>query len=211
MKISYLFIGISVLIIILCGIYIGNNNHLTIKSKYTFAFMDSVDVNLEFVTTQYKIKIEVSLWDSTFSNPFLVTDWLDCIPNENFIYTLFLPFDSLRVFWRGQHKLDTLLSPWSTIFYFDLIIIKDIKVYPTLCSGCDGINFKNLPNGSKLTIYNILGKKVREYANIKTNEIKWDLKNKKGKIVSSGVYFYIVKYKIDHKLRLAKGKISYIK
>ena len=49
----------------------------------------------------------------------------------------------------------------------------------------------------KITIYNILGQKVKvlanEYQSAGHKSVVWDGKNQKGKVVASGVYFYKIK------------------
>lgn len=55
-----------------------------------------------------------------------------------------------------------------------------------------GITFSNLPDNSKLIIYNFLGEPVFKKSGLSGRFI-WDIKNNSDKTVSSGLYLYYVK------------------
>ncbi|HOD18533.1 MAG TPA: T9SS type A sorting domain-containing protein [Candidatus Cloacimonadota bacterium] len=86
--------------------------------------------------------------------------------------------------------------------------------YPNPCNGKSGTVFcfdpKQVQNAS-LTIYNILGQKVRVFGKDDINQsrgnIVWNGKDDNGKPVASGVYFYILKSKTGK----ASGKLLLLK
>ncbi|MCC7430246.1 T9SS type A sorting domain-containing protein, partial [bacterium] len=67
--------------------------------------------------------------------------------------------------------------------------------FPNPFNPTTKINYElKINNKARLTIYNIIGEKVREFALEKPKgEIVWDGKDERGNTVSSGVYFYQLK------------------
>jgi len=72
----------------------------------------------------------------------------------------------------------------------------------------DGIFFTNLEPGYKIMIYNLAGDPVRKDES-PGYTYKWDITNKSGRQVSSGLYLYIVKNNKNKKV--ASGKIIVIR
>lgn len=89
-----------------------------------------------------------------------------------------------------------------------------IIVYPNpVISGTDELIFDNLPTTGKIKIYiyDFAGNLIKSLSDTQlsqsNNWIAWDLRNEAGKKVSSGVYFYLIKYSDDYK----NGKISIVR
>ncbi len=90
---------------------------------------------------------------------------------------------------------------------------EDIKVYPNpvyleTSDGNPVVNFIALPDNKKgnIYIYDTAGDLIFEKELKDQTRFNWDLKNHKGKRVSSGIYFYIIRMGDYHK----KGKIGVI-
>jgi len=71
------------------------------------------------------------------------------------------------------------------------------------------ITFKNLTDQCKIRIYNIAGELIYEQEFTNTNgKAEWNLKNRSGKDVASGVYIYLITNNQNQK---AVGKIGIIR
>jgi competence ComEA-like helix-hairpin-helix protein len=85
----------------------------------------------------------------------------------------------------------------------------NVICYPNPCKGYDKITFKNLTDQCKIQIYTIARELVFEQEYNNTNGIaEWNLKNKEGKNVASGVYIYLI---TNDQKQKATGKIGIIK
>jgi len=94
-----------------------------------------------------------------------------------------------------------------TPIYSDL---SHFNVYPnpwTPYSIRDGIYFDNIPAGTNLRIYNIAGELIDEQFNLPGGTAKWDLRNKSGEKVASGIYLYVIETATERRT----GKILVIK
>jgi uncharacterized repeat protein (TIGR01451 family) len=69
-----------------------------------------------------------------------------------------------------------------------------------------GINFKNLPSGTRIRLFTISGRLVQTINVPAGGNIMWDIKNASGNTVASGVYLYI----IDANGQTKKGKLVVI-
>lgn len=76
-------------------------------------------------------------------------------------------------------------------------------------SGSKTIIFVGLTDDASLRIYNVAGELIRELNdNVSNGKLTWDVKNKDGEVVASGVYIYVITNpKGDKKL----GKVAIIK
>ncbi|MBA7481213.1 hypothetical protein ES707_16683 [subsurface metagenome] len=77
--------------------------------------------------------------------------------------------------------------------------LDNVKVYPNPYkpgSGglfdASGISFVGLAGETKIKIYNIAGELVLEQDNNEYPDYEWNIRNKKGKKVASGVYIYLI-------------------
>jgi len=85
----------------------------------------------------------------------------------------------------------------------------NVIAYPNPCKGYGNITFKNLTDQCKIRIYNIAGELIFEQEFTNTNgNAEWNLKNRSGKDVASGVYIYLITNNQNQK---ATGKIGIIK
>jgi len=84
--------------------------------------------------------------------------------------------------------------------------------YPNPCNlryGCNGVVFTKLSVICEIRIYNISGEHIITlYKNTNSEKYGWDLKDKNGIIVPSGLYFFYIK---DDKGVTKKGKIVIIR
>jgi len=60
-------------------------------------------------------------------------------------------------------------------------------------NSTQGVTFLYLPAASQVTIFNILGQKIKTLHGDSGNAIDWDLKDRHGRRVTSGIYFFKVK------------------
>ncbi|MGC9337071.1 MAG: S8 family serine peptidase [Candidatus Cloacimonadia bacterium] len=89
-----------------------------------------------------------------------------------------------------------------------------IIVYPNPVVPNSGrVIFDNLPTSGKVKIYiyDFAGNLVKSLSDTQLsqsmNRVEWDLRNDAGREISSGVYFYLIKYSDDYK----NGKISVVR
>ncbi|MBP7792292.1 MAG: T9SS type A sorting domain-containing protein [Candidatus Goldbacteria bacterium] len=78
--------------------------------------------------------------------------------------------------------------------------------YPDKASG-GAVKFINLPKNTKVIIYTVSGEMVQAYKNV-TSTILWDARNIKGKLVSTGIYYYVISW--EHGEKKKTGKIFVI-
>jgi hypothetical protein len=75
-------------------------------------------------------------------------------------------------------------------------------------SGQTQIKFGNLTDGSTIKVFTIMGELVWQYQNAPGETIHpWDVTNKSGEPVASGVYIYQIKNAFDEK----RGKLIIIR
>jgi hypothetical protein len=92
------------------------------------------------------------------------------------------------------------------------IYVGDIEIYPnpfnpsTAAGGV--MKFANMPGDSVITIYTISGEAVLNFYS-KQSVVPWDGKNMNGKVVSPGIYYYLIRLK--NSTRVLTGKIFVIK
>ncbi len=82
--------------------------------------------------------------------------------------------------------------------------LNDSYCYPNPAK--EKVVFDKIPNGSSIEIYSLNGDLIKKII-VKDRNAIWYLKNKAGKEVGSGVYFYVIKYNNFCKT----GKISITK
>ncbi|MBU0456489.1 MAG: T9SS type A sorting domain-containing protein [Gammaproteobacteria bacterium] len=88
--------------------------------------------------------------------------------------------------------------------------LTNIIAYPNPCKGHNKITFKNLTDQCKITIYNIAGELIFEQEFTNTHgKVEWNLKNKSGKDVASGVYIYLITNNQNQKPGI--GKIGIVR
>ncbi len=87
--------------------------------------------------------------------------------------------------------------------------VGEIFVYPNIFNPDKGgtVKFINLPKNTMVVIYTISGEMVQVYKNV-SSTILWDGKNIKERIVSTGVYYYVISW--EKGSRKKKGKIFVI-
>jgi len=106
----------------------------------------------------------------------------------------------------------TLIVDSDDVLNDELVSIKSISYPNPFVIGNEKrnnicIKFKNLQKSNELlNIFNIKGQLVKELK-LKNNMAVWDLKNNNGKIVSPGIYFYMIKDRKDKET----GKIILLK
>ncbi len=57
----------------------------------------------------------------------------------------------------------------------------------------DLVTFVNVPEKSRVLIFNVLGQLIKELNLETTGAVQWDLRNQNGRSVPSGIYFFLVK------------------
>jgi len=85
-----------------------------------------------------------------------------------------------------------------------------IHVFPNPFKPSKGdsfITFRNIPLYSRITITTLSGELVRELSNNTTTDVIWDVKNRGGKDLSSGTYFY----RVDFSSGSSTGKLTVIR
>jgi hypothetical protein len=84
-------------------------------------------------------------------------------------------------------------------------------VYPNPCyskRACTGITFTRLTLNATINIYTVSGEKVKKIVkNNNIDSVGWDLRNEDGKLVTSGLYLYIIHADGSSK----KGKIVVVR
>ncbi len=89
--------------------------------------------------------------------------------------------------------------------------LSNTKVYPNpfkSSAGHDRIVFMDLTEGSTIKIYTLSGKLVKKIKEQTGGMAEWNIRNKRGKKVSSGIYIYLITNKSGEK---KKGKIAIVK
>jgi len=90
--------------------------------------------------------------------------------------------------------------------------VKTAHVYPNPCNikkGCNNITFVRLTSKCQMRIFSISGEEIKVIdKNSDINSIGWDLKNKNGNYVSSGLYLFYIK---DSQGSTKTGKIVIIR
>ena len=85
-------------------------------------------------------------------------------------------------------------------------------VYPNPCNlrkGCNGVVFTNLSLICEIKVYTIAGEHlITLYKNTNSKEYGWDLKDKNGIIIPSGLYLFYIK---DNNGVTKKGKFVVIR
>ncbi len=63
----------------------------------------------------------------------------------------------------------------------------------TIARHADRVEFLNVPLQTQITIFNILGQKIKTIRPMGSNTVFWDLKDRQNRYVASGTYLYLVK------------------
>jgi len=87
-----------------------------------------------------------------------------------------------------------------------------IIAYPNpykLSGESKAIKFVNLPPNCTVQIYTISGEGVISLNTFTNSRVVWDGKNRKGREVSAGIYYYVVLNKYSK--QVVKGKVFIIK
>jgi hypothetical protein len=87
--------------------------------------------------------------------------------------------------------------------------IADIVVFPQpLRTGDEALFFANIPYGTSIRIYNLNGQFITNLRETDQNGgIRWDMRDKSGKIVSNGIYIYQATFQNENKI----GKFTIVK
>ncbi|MEF3280198.1 MAG: T9SS type A sorting domain-containing protein [Elusimicrobiota bacterium] len=92
------------------------------------------------------------------------------------------------------------------------VTVEKAYAFPNPCNlryGCNGVAFTKLTLICEIRIFTISGEHVATINKNSNNEsISWDLKDKNGKIVSSGLYIFYIK---DNGGNTRKGKLVIIR
>lgn len=68
-----------------------------------------------------------------------------------------------------------------------------IKKNPVvIAQHADQVQFLNVPSPSHITIYNVLGQKIKSIKVINSANVFWNLKDQGNRLVPSGAYFYLI-------------------
>lgn len=85
------------------------------------------------------------------------------------------------------------------------------RTYPNPCKRNDKVYFSNLQVRANIEIYDLSGNLINEVdKNNSSTSVYWNLANKEGEKVASGIYVYVVTYPDDNS-RQEKGKIAVIR
>jgi hypothetical protein len=87
--------------------------------------------------------------------------------------------------------------------------LSGVKVYPNPCRSdktCSGVTFNGLPANATVKIFTTSGHLVREIDG--SGQLTWDLKNKSGETVASGLFLYMV---TDGQGNKTRGKVAVIR
>lgn len=126
------------------------------------------------------------------SNSDLVSDQINCILIEK----------SGEVWIGTEHGLSKYTPPKKKVVSFP---------NPVIVTYMDGstVKFKNIPLGAqKIKIYTLAGELVKQIEPDVSWEWKWDLKNKAGELVASGIYLFYLQVK---KGKGTLGKIAVVR
>lgn len=97
---------------------------------------------------------------------------------------------SKRVIGRTQH-----LSKFQIVSVLPASSISNAKVFPNPFQSSKGhteIKFTNIPEGTRIKIYTIVGQLVKELFADSTGRASWDVKNSSGKEVASDIYLAMI-------------------
>jgi hypothetical protein len=112
-----------------------------------------------------------------------------------------------RYFWRvNVYDLDLLVAASDPGSFFT----GTIHVFPNPFKPSQGntnITFRNIPLYSKIQITTLSGELVREFTGNISTDVVWDVKNKEGRDLASGVYYY----RIDFQSGSSTGKLAVIR
>ena len=76
--------------------------------------------------------------------------------------------------------------------------IADIVVFPNPARSEDALHFVNIPVNCIITVFSLSGEKIKIIEEVSTGEgISWNLRDERGKPLSSGVYLYRVEMRDD--------------
>ncbi len=116
-----------------------------------------------------------------------------------------LPGDTVTVL--VTNPADTLQN----IFYSlqsDTLIASSIGPNPILLNeGRDRAWFYNVPEQARIFIYNLNGRLLKKITRRGERDISWDVRDENGRLLSTGIYFYIIQAPESHK----RGKFAVIR
>ncbi|MDD5259576.1 MAG: T9SS type A sorting domain-containing protein [bacterium] len=85
------------------------------------------------------------------------------------------------------------------------------RIHPNPCKNNSRVYFRNLQSRANVDIYDLSGNLINEVdKNNSSTSLYWDLTNKEGGKIASGIYFYVITYPDDNN-RIEKGKIAVIR
>ncbi|MDD5131533.1 MAG: T9SS type A sorting domain-containing protein [bacterium] len=85
------------------------------------------------------------------------------------------------------------------------------RTHPNPCKNSSRVYFRNLQSRANIEIYDLSGKLINEVdKNNNSSSVYWNLVNKEGEKVASGIYVYVITYPDDNS-RQEKGKIAVIR
>jgi hypothetical protein len=112
-----------------------------------------------------------------------------------------------RYFWRVDvYDLDVLVAASDPGSF----LTGSIHVFPNPFKPSQSntvITFRNIPLYSKIQITTLSGELVRELNSNNSTDVVWDVKNKEGKDLASGVYYY----RVDFQSGSSTGKLAVIR
>ena len=123
-------------------------------------------------------------------------------------------------YWRSRAYTNTYPSEsslFSSVYHFQVPGTsfrtaggEGIHVSPNPFKPSQGENFvtfRNVPLNSKITITTFSGELVRELTGNASTDVVWDVKNKEGRDLASGVYYY----RVDFQSGSSTGKLAVIR
>ena len=190
------------------------------------AYYDWTNGDLKYATIRYsisgivyspeglpmeKVKVKLSGYktDSVRTDSSGRFEFYGLIPQRDYIITA---DRNQYEFTPAQHMINDLYKNESVTFNATkqwTPSLWQFGTFPNPCNLSEGqtaVKFFNLPEHSKIQIYSVDGTLITEILP-ETADYNWNLTNKDGEIISSGIYFFVITTPNEIK----KGKIAIIK
>lgn len=170
-------------------------------------------LNAQFVHNHFDrniIKAKFELSENTSFSPgkTILSPLIDIPEDLTIFWTLNQDLkEGRKYFWRVNVYDSGLLVGSSDLASFQT---GSIHLFPNPfkpTAGDSFITFRNIPLYSKITITTLSGELVQELSGNTTTDVIWDVKNRQGKELASGVYYY----RVDFSSGSTSGKLAVIR
>ena len=182
---------------------VGDEQVVTLRPSLNAQFIHN-----GFDRNQIRVKFLVGADPSFKPDQTIFSPYINIPDNLTFSWTLDRDLqEGRRYFWRvNVYDLDLLVAASDPSSFFT----GTIHVFPNPFKPSQGDNFvtfRNTPLYSKIQITTLSGELVRELTGNTSTDVVWDVKNKEGKDLASGVYYY----RVDFQSGSSTGKLAVIR